>query len=162
QFPNDNEKLSVYLKNKIPFENITIDLSALEKEALASLKYCNFKNVTFTGNISYENLNGSVFENCFFEGCKFENVSLISSRCRVKLNNEIPIYGVFKECFLYRCEIKNFNIDTSKIYSVNQDPNVGKPVGAYLFMQSFVYECTLLNGVCKNASIIASSLLCCK
>ncbi|HFS4314895.1 TPA: type III effector protein, partial [Escherichia coli] len=103
-----------------------------------------------------------VFENCFFEGCKFENVSLISSRCRVKLNNEIPIYGVFKECFLYRCEIKNFNIDTSKIYSVNQDPNVGKPVGAYLFMQSFVYECTLLNGVCKNASIIASSLLCCK
>ncbi|HFZ6196350.1 TPA: type III effector protein, partial [Escherichia coli] len=76
--------------------------------------------------------------------------------------NEIPIYGVFKECFLYRCEIKNFNIDTSKIYSVNQDPNVGKPVGAYLFMQSFVYECTLLNGVCKNASIIASSLLCCK
>lgn len=34
QFPNDNEKLSVYLKNKIPFENITIDLSALEKEAL--------------------------------------------------------------------------------------------------------------------------------
>ncbi|HFM3322534.1 TPA: type III effector protein, partial [Escherichia coli] len=24
QFPNDNEKLSVYLKNKIPFENITI------------------------------------------------------------------------------------------------------------------------------------------
>ncbi|HHU7654462.1 TPA: type III effector protein, partial [Escherichia coli] len=81
---------------------------------------------------------------------------------RVKLNNEIPIYGVFKECFLYRCEIKNFNIDTSKIYSVNQDPNVGKPVGAYLFMQSFVYECTLLNGVCKNASIIASSLLCCK
>ncbi|HFV8984112.1 TPA: type III effector protein, partial [Escherichia coli] len=95
-------------------------------------------------------------------GCKFENVSLISSRCRVKLNNEIPIYGVFKECFLYRCEIKNFNIDTSKIYSVNQDPNVGKPVGAYLFMQSFVYECTLLNGVCKNASIIASSLLCCK
>lgn len=161
-FPNDNEKLSVYLKNKIPFENITIDLSALEKEALASLKYCNFKNVTFTGNISYENLNGSVFENCFFEDCKFENVSLISSRCRVKLNNEIPIYGVFKECFLYRCEIKNFNIDTSKIYSVNQDPNVGKPVGAYLFMQSFVYECTLLNGVCKNASIIASSLLCCK
>ena len=69
---------------------------------------------------------------------------------------------MFKECFLYRCEIKNFNIDTSKIYSVNQDPNVGKPVGAYLFMQSFVYECTLLNGVCKNASIIASSLLCCK
>lgn len=162
QFPNDNEKLSVYLKNKIPFENITIDLSALEKEALASLKYCNFKKVTFTGAISYENLNGSVFGNCFFEDCIFENVSLVSSRYRVKPNNEIPIYGVFKECFLYRCEIKKFNIDTSKIYSVNQDPNVGKPVGAYLFMQSFVYECTLLNGVCKNASIIASSLLCCK
>ncbi|HAM4804016.1 TPA: type III effector protein, partial [Escherichia coli] len=138
------------------------DLSALEKEALASLKYCNFKKVTFTGAISYENLNGSVFGNCFFEDCIFENVSLVSSRYRVKPNNEIPIYGVFKECFLYRCEIKNFNIDTSKIYSVNQDPNVGKPVGAYLFMQSFVYECTLLNGVCKNASIIASSLLCCK
>ncbi|EEX2621472.1 type III effector protein [Escherichia coli] len=162
QFPNDNEKLSVYLKNKILFENITIDLSALEKEALASLKYCNFKKMTFTGAISYENLNGSVFGNCFFEDCIFENVSLVSSRYRVKPNNEIPIYGVFKECFLYRCEIKNFNIDTSKIYSVNQDPNVGKPVGAYLFMQSFVYECTLLNGVCKNASIIASSLLCCK
>ncbi|HHV0201939.1 TPA: type III effector protein [Escherichia coli] len=162
QFPNDNEKLSVYLKNKIPFENITIDLSALEKEALASLKYCNFKKVTFTGAISYENLNGSVFGNCFFEDCIFENVSLVSSRYRVKPNNEIPIYGVFKECFLYRCEIKNFNIDTSKIYSVNQDPNVGKPVGAYLFMQSFVDECTLQDGVCKNASVIASSLLCCK
>lgn len=162
QFPNDNEKLSVYLKNKIPFENITIDLSALEKEALASLKYCNFKKVTFTGAISYENLNGSVFENCFFEDCIFENVSLVSSRRRVKPNNEIPIYGVFKGCFLSHCDINNFNIDTSKIYSVNQDPNVGKPVGAYLFMQSFVYECTLLNGVCKNASVIASSLLCCK
>ena len=162
QFPNDNEKLSVYLKNKIPFENITIDLSALEKEALASLKYCNFKKVTFTGAISYENINGSVFGNCFFEDCIFENVSLVSSRYRVKPNNEIPIYGVFKECFLYRCEIKNFNIDTSKIYSVNQDPNVGKPVGAYLFMQSFVDECTLQDGVCKNASVIASSLLCCK
>lgn len=162
QFPNDNEKLSVYLKNTIPFENITIDLSALEKEALASLKYCNFKKVTFTGAISYENLNGSVFGNCFFEDCIFENVSLVSSRYRVKPNNEIPIYGVFKECFLYRCEIKNFNIDTSKIYSVNQDPNVGKPVGAYLFMQSFVDECTLQDGVCKNASVIASSLLCCK
>ncbi|EAC1486876.1 type III effector protein, partial [Escherichia coli] len=162
QFPNDNEKLSVYLKNKIPFENITIDLSVLEKEALASLKYCNFKKVTFTGAISYENLNGSVFGNCFFEDCIFENVSLVSSRYRVKPNNEIPIYGVFKECFLYRCEIKNFNIDTSKIYFVNQDPNVGKPVGAYLFMQSFVDECTLQDGVCKNASVIASSLLCCK
>ncbi|HDS2945304.1 TPA: type III effector protein, partial [Escherichia coli] len=150
------------LKNKIPFENITIDLSVLEKEALASLKYCNFKKVTFTGAISYENLNGSVFGNCFFEDCIFENVSLVSSRYRVKPNNEIPIYGVFKECFLYRCEIKNFNIDTSKIYSVNQDPNVGKPVGAYLFMQSFVDECTLQDGVCKNASVIASSLLCCK
>nr|WP_137537793.1 type III effector protein [Escherichia coli] len=162
QFPNDNEKLSVYLKNKIPFENITIDLSALEKEALASLKYCNFKKVIFTGNISYENLNGSVFGNCFFEDCIFDNVSLVSSRYRVKPNNEIPIYGVFKECFLYRCEIKNFNIDTSKIYSVNQDPNVGKLVGAYLFMQSFVNECTLQDGVCKNASVIASSMLCCK
>lgn len=162
QFPNDNKKLSVYLKNKIPFENITIDLSALEKEALASLKYCNFKKVTFTGAISYENLNGSVFENCFFEDCIFENVSLVSSRRRVKPNNEIPIYGVFKGCFLSHCDINNFNIDTSKIYSVNQDSDVGKPVGAYLFMQSFVYECTLLNGVCKNASVIASSLLCCK
>ncbi|EFA4075596.1 type III effector protein [Escherichia coli O96] len=162
QFPNDNEKLSVYLKNKIPFENITIDLSALEKEALASLKYCNFKKVKFTGAISYENLNGSVFGNCFFDDCIFENVSLVSSRYRVKPNNEIPIYGVFKECFLYRCEIKNFNIDTSKIYSVNQDPNVGKLVGAYLFMQSFVNECTLQDGVCKNASVIASSLLCCE
>lgn len=118
--------------------------------------------MTFTGAISYENLNGSVFGNCFFEDCIFENVSLVSSRYRVKPNNEIPIYGVFKECFLYRCEIKNFNIDTSKIYSVNQEPNVGKPVGAYLFMQSFVDECTLQDGVCKNASVIASSLLCCK
>lgn len=162
QFPNDNEKLSVYLKNKISFENITIDLSALEKEALASLKYCNFKKVTFTGAISYENLNGSVFENCFFEDCIFENVSLVSSRRRVKPNNEIPIYGVFKGCFLSHCDINNFNIDTAKIYSINQDPNVGKPVGAYLFMQSFVYKCALQDGVCKNASVIANSLLCCK
>ncbi|SQL41171.1 putative type III effector protein [Escherichia coli] len=38
QFPNDNEKLSVYLKNKIPFENMIIDLSALKKDVLVSLK----------------------------------------------------------------------------------------------------------------------------
>lgn len=40
QFPNDNEKLSVYLKNKIPFENMIIDLSALKKDVLVSLKQC--------------------------------------------------------------------------------------------------------------------------
>ncbi len=39
---------------------------------------------------------------------------------------------------------------------------MGKLVGAYLFMQSFVNECTLQDGVCKNASVIASSFLCCK
>lgn len=45
---------------------MTIDLSVLEKDALSSLKQCYFKEVTFTGDISYENLNGPVFENCFF------------------------------------------------------------------------------------------------
>ncbi|MEJ9870173.1 type III effector protein [Escherichia coli] len=149
QFPNDNEKLSVYLKNKIPFENMT-----------------------FTGNISYENLNGPVFENCFFESCNFENVSLVGFDkvtckdydfvCRVKPNNKIPIYGMFKGCFLYQCEMKNFKIETSKIYSVNQDPKEGKKVGAYLFMQSFVYESNLQDGDCKEASVIASGLLSCK
>ncbi|EKF3434421.1 type III effector protein, partial [Escherichia coli] len=172
QFPNDNEKLSVYLKNKIPFENMTIDLSALKKDVLVSLKQCHFKNMTFTGNISYENLNGPVFENCFFESCNFENVSLVGFDkvtckdydfvCRVKPNNKIPIYGMFKGCFLYQCEIKNFKIETSKIYSVNQDPKEGKKVGAYLFMQSFVYESNLQDGDCKEASVIASGLLSCK
>lgn len=171
QFPNDNEKLSVYLKNKIPFENMTIDLSALRKDVLVSLKLCHFKNMTFTGNISYENLNGPAFENCFFESCNFENVSLVGFDkvtckdydfvCRVKPNNKIPIYGMFKGCFLYQCEMKNFKIETSKIYSVNQDPKEGKKVGAYLFMQSFVYESNLQDGDCKEASVIASSLLSC-
>ena len=172
QFPNDNEKLSVYLKNQIPLENMTIDLSALEKDALSSLKQCYFKNVTFTGDIYYENLNGPVFENCFFEGCNFENVSLVGFDkvtckdyafvCRVKPNNKIPIYGMFKGCFLYQCEMKNVKIETSKIYSVNQDPKEGKKVGAYLFMQSFVYESNLQDGDCKEASVIASGLLSCK
>lgn len=173
QFPNDNEKLSVYLKNKIPFENMTIDLSALKKDVLVSLKQCHFKNMTFTGNISYENLNGPVFENCFFESCNFENVSLVGFDkvtcesydvlCNVRPNNKIPIYGMFKGCFLYQCEMKNFKIETSKIYSINQDPQKGgKKVGAYLFMQSFVYESNLQDGDCKEASVIASGLLSCK
>ncbi|EOT6126145.1 type III effector protein, partial [Escherichia coli] len=127
---------------------------------------------TFTGDISYENLNGPVFENCFFEGCNFENVSLVGFDkvtcesydvlCNVKPNNKIPIYGMFKGCFLYQCEMKNFKIETSKIYSINQDPQRGdKKVGAYLFMQSFVYASNLQDGVCKEASVIASSLLSC-
>ena len=172
QFPSDNEKLSVYLKNKIPFENMIIDLSALKKDVLVSLKQCCFKKMTFTGNISYENLNGPVFENCFFEECNFENVSLVGFDkvtcesydvlCNVKPNNKIPIYGMFKGCFLYQCEMKNFKIETSKIYSINQDPQRGdKKVGAYLFMQSFVYASNLQDGVCKEASVIASSLLSC-
>lgn len=128
--------------------------------------------MTFTGDISYENLNGPVFENCFFEGCNFENVSLVGFDkvtcesydvlCNVKPNNKIPIYGMFKGCFLYQCEMKNFKIETSKIYSINQDPQRGdKKVGAYLFMQSFVYASNLQDGVCKEASVIASSLLSC-
>ncbi|EHR8284327.1 type III effector protein, partial [Escherichia coli] len=139
---------------------------------LVSLKQCCFKKMTFTGNISYENLNGPVFENCFFEGCNFENVSLVGFDkvtcesydvlCNVKPNNKIPIYGMFKGCFLYQCEMKNFKIETSKIYSINQDPQRGdKKVGAYLFMQSFVYASNLQDGVCKEASVIASSLLSC-
>lgn len=151
---------------------MTIDLSALEKDVLVSLKQCYFKNMTFTGDISYENLNGPVFENCFFEGCNFENVSLVGFDkvtcesydvlCNVKPNNKIPIYGMFKGCFLYQCEMKNFKIETSKIYSINQDPQRGdKKVGAYLFMQSFVYASNLQDGLCKEASVIASSLLSC-
>lgn len=171
QFPDDNVKLSVYLKNKIPFENTTIDLSSLAKDALASLKQCYFKNVTFTGAISYKNLNGPLFENCFFEGCNFENVSLVDFdkvTCkdygfidRVKPNNKIPIYGMFKGCFLYQCEMKKFKIQTSKIYSVNQDPKEDKKVGAYLFMQSFVCASNLQDGECTEASVIASGLLSC-
>lgn len=69
---------------------------------------------------------------------------------------------MFKGCFLYQCEMKNFKIETSKIYSINQDPQKGgKKVGAYLFMQSFVYASNLQDGVCKEASVIASSLLSC-
>ncbi|EPE1135063.1 type III effector protein, partial [Escherichia coli] len=47
------------------------------------------------------------------------------------------------------------------MYSVNKEPAVGKTVGAYLFMQSFIYGCNLQDGECKEVSIIASSLLCC-
>lgn len=160
QFPNDNEKLNVYVKNQIPFKNITIDLSTLEKHVLMSLKQFTFENVKFTGKVYYENLNGPVFDNCLFQNCNFENVSLVSSGYSLKRNDEIPIYGVFKECFLYGCEIKNFKIDTSKIFSVNQEPNEGK-VGAYLFMHSFVYDCSLKKGECQNASVIASTFLGC-
>lgn len=150
-------KLKTLIKNRIPIINTTIDLSSLSKDVLNSLKYCSFKNVIFSGVINSPNLEGPVFENCYFEDCQFNNIQLYEP-----INNTVgseknkPIIGMFKGCFISKCKIENYRCETSKVYNVTQPVSINEKLGSYLFMQSFVQDCTIQGGYCPGSSILLS------
>ena len=150
-------KLTTLIKNKIPIINTTINLSSLSKDVLNSLKYCSFKNVIFSGVINSPNLEGPVFENCYFEDCQFNNIQLYEP-----INNTVgseknkPIIGMFKGCFISKCKIENYRCETSKVYNVTQPVSINEKLGSYLFMQSFVQDCTIQGGYCPGSSILLS------
>ncbi|SPX07345.1 putative type III effector protein [Escherichia coli] len=156
-FDDYSVKLKTLIKNRIPIINTTIDLSSLSKDVLNSLKYCSFKNVIFSGVINSPNLEGPVFENCYFEGCQFNNIQLYEP-----INNTVgseknkPIIGMFKGCFISKCKIENYRCETSKVYNVTQPVSINEKLGSYLFMQSFVQDCTIQGGYCPGSSILLS------
>ncbi|HHV0341740.1 TPA: T3SS effector EspY4 [Escherichia coli] len=156
-FDDYSVKLKTLIKNRIPIINTTIDLSSLSKDVLNSLKYCSFKNVIFSGVINSPNLEGPVFENCYFEDCQFNNIQLYES-----INNTVgseknkPIIGMFKGCFISKCKIENYRCETSKVYNVTQPVSINEKLGSYLFMQSFVQDCTIQGGYCPGSSILLS------
>ncbi|EGE1180377.1 TPA: type III effector [Escherichia coli] len=156
-FDDYSVKLKTLIKNKIPIINTTIDLSSLSKDVLNSLKYCSFKNVIFSGVINSPNLEGPVFENCYFEDCQFNNIQLYEP-----INNTVgseknkPIIGMFKGCFISKCKIENYRCETSKVYNVTQPVSINEKLGSYLFMQSFVQDCTIQGGYCPGSSILLS------
>lgn len=156
-FDDYSVKLKTLIKNRIPIINTTIDLSSLSKDVLNSLKYCSFKNVIFSGVINSPNLEGPVFENCYFEDCQFNNIQLYEP-----INNTVgseknkPIIGVFKGCFISKCKIENYRCETSKVYNVTQPVSINEKLGSYLFMQSFVQDCTIQGGYCPGSSILLS------
>lgn len=156
-FDDYSVKLKALIKNKIPIINATIDLSSLSKDVLNSLKYCSFKNVIFSGVINSPNLEGPVFENCYFEDCQFNNIQLYEP-----INNTVgseknkPIIGMFKGCFISKCKIENYRCETSKVYNVTQPVSINEKLGSYLFMQSFVQDCTIQGGYCPGSSILLS------
>ncbi|EFH8234851.1 type III effector, partial [Escherichia coli] len=129
----------------------------LSKDVLNSLKYCSFKNVIFSGVINSPNLEGPVFENCYFEDCQFNNIQLYEP-----INNTVgseknkPIIGMFKGCFISKCKIENYRCETSKVYNVTQPVSINEKLGSYLFMQSFVQDCTIQGGYCPGSSILLS------
>ena len=150
-------KLTTLIKNKIPIINTTINLSSLSKDILNSLKYCSFKNVIFSGVINSPNLEGPVFENCYFEDCKFNNIQLYETNDdTVGSGNKKPIKGMFKGCFISKCKIENYRCETSKVYNVTQPVSINEKLGSYLFMQSFVQDCTIQGGYCPGSSILLS------
>ena len=150
-------KLTTLIKNKIPIINTTINLSSLSKDVLNSLKYCSFKNVIFSGVINSPNLEGPVFENCYFDDCKFNNIQLYETNDdTVGSGNKKPIKGMFKGCFISKCKIENYRCETSKIYNVTQPVSINEKLGSYLFMQSFVQDCTIQGGYCPGSSILLS------
>ncbi|HHL6480018.1 TPA: type III effector [Escherichia coli] len=150
-------KLATLIKNKIPIINTTINLSSLSKDVLNSLKYCSFKNVIFSGEIKSVDLKGPVFENCYFEDCKFNNIQLYEPVDNtVGSENNKPIKGMFKGCFISKCKIENYRCETSKIYNVTQPVSINEKLGSYLFMQSFVQDCTIQGGYCPGSSILLS------
>ena len=150
-------KLTTLIKNKIPIINTTINLSSLSKYVLNSLKYCSFKNVIFSGVINSPNLEGPVFENCYFDDCKFNNIQLYETNDdTVGSGNKKPIKGMFKGCFISKCKIENYRCETSKIYNVTQPVSINEKLGSYLFMQSFVQDCTIQGGYCPGSSILLS------
>lgn len=156
-FDDYSVKLKTLIKNRIPIINTTIDLSSLSKDVLNSLKYCSFKNVIFSGVINSPNLEGPVFENCYFEDCQFNNIQLYEP-----INNTVgseknkPITGMFKGCFISKCKIENYRCETSKVYNVTQPVSINEKLGSYLFMQSFVQDCTIQGGYCPGSSILLS------
>lgn len=156
-FDDYSVKLKTLIKNRIPIINTTIDLSSLSKDVLNSLKYCSFKNVIFSGVINSPNLEGPVFENCYFEDCQFNNIQLYEP-----INNTVgseknkPIIGMFKGCFISKCKIENYRCETSKVYNVTQPVSINEKLGSYLFMQSFVQDCTIQGGYCPSSSILLS------
>ncbi|EIX0884238.1 type III effector [Escherichia coli] len=156
-FDDYSVKLKALIKNRIPIINTTIDLSSLSKDVLNSLKYCSFKNVIFSGVINSPNLEGPVFENCYFEDCQFNNIQLYEP-----INNTVgseknkPIIGMFKGCFISKCKIEKYRCETSKVYNVTQPVSINEKLGSYLFMQSFVQDCTIQGGYCPGSSILLS------
>lgn len=156
-FDDYSVKLATLIKNKIPIINTTINLSSLSKDVLNSLKYCSFKNVIFSGEIKSVDLKGPVFENCYFEDCKFNNIQLYEPVDNtVGSENNKPIKGIFKGCFISKCKIENYRCETSKIYNVTQPVSINEKLGSYLFMQSFVQDCTIQGGYCPGSSILLS------
>ncbi|EAB9735215.1 type III effector [Escherichia coli] len=156
-FDDYSVKLTTLIKNKIPIINTTINLSSLSKDVLNSLKYCSFKNVIFSGVINSPNLEGPVFENCYFDDCKFNNIQLYETNDdTVGSGNKKPIKGMFKGCFISKCKIENYRCETSKIYNVTQPVSINEKLGSYLFMQSFVQNCTIQGGYCPGSSILLS------
>ncbi|HAX6719638.1 TPA: type III effector [Escherichia coli] len=156
-FDDYSVKLATLIKNKIPIINTTINLSSLSKDVLNSLKYCSFKNVIFSGEIKSVDLKGPVFENCYFEDCKFNNIQLYEPVDNtVGSENNKPIKGMFKGCFISKCKIENYRCETSKIYNVTQPVSINEKLGSYLFMQSFVQDCTIQVGYCPGSSILLS------
>lgn len=156
-FDDYSVKLATLIKDKIPIINTTINLSSLSKDVLNSLKYCSFKNVIFSGEIKSVDLKGPVFENCYFEDCKFNNIQLYEPVDNtVGSENNKPIKGMFKGCFISKCKIENYRCETSKIYNVTQPVSINEKLGSYLFMQSFVQDCTIQGGYCPGSSILLS------
>ncbi|HFU7819688.1 TPA: T3SS effector EspY4 [Escherichia coli] len=156
-FDDYSVKLKALIKNRIPIINTTIDLSSLSKDVLNSLKYCSFKNVIFSGVINSPNLEGPVFENCYFEDCQFNNIQLYETvNNTVGSENNKPIIGMFKGCFISKCEIENYRCETSKVYNVTQPVSINEKLGSYLFMQSFVHDCIIQGGYCPDSSILLS------
>ncbi|WP_230004004.1 type III effector [Escherichia coli] len=156
-FDDYSVKLTTLIKNKIPIINTTINLSSLSKDVLNSLKYCSFKNVIFSGVINSPNLEGPVFENCYFDDCKFNNIQLYETNDdTVGSGNKKPIKGMFKGCFISKCKIENYRCETSKVYNVTQPVSINEKLGSYLFMQSFVQDCTIEGGYCPGSSILLS------
>ncbi|EFI6376451.1 type III effector [Escherichia coli] len=162
-FDDNSVKLTTLIKNKIPIINTTIDLSSLSKDVLNSLQCCSFKNVIFSGVIKSVDLKGPVFENCYFEDCKFNNIQLYEPVYNtVGSENNKPIKGMFKGCFISKCEIENYRCETSKVYNVTQPVSINEKLGSYLFMQSFVQDCTIQGGYCPGSSILLSHFYNCK
>ncbi|EPS5377091.1 T3SS effector EspY4 [Escherichia albertii] len=156
-FDDYSVKLKTLIKNRIPIINTTINLSSLSKDVLNSLKYCSFKNVIFSGDIKSVDLNGPVFENCYFKDCKFKNIQLYEPvNNTVGSENNKPIIGMFKGCFISKCEIENYRCETSKVYNVTQPVSINEKLGSYLFMQSFVHDCMIQGGYCPDSSILLS------
>ncbi|EMY7720679.1 type III effector [Escherichia coli] len=156
-FDDYSVKLKTLIKNRIPIINTTIDLSSLSKDVLNSLKYCSFKNVIFSGVINSPNLEGPVFENCYFEDCQFNNIQLYETvNNTVGSENNKPIIGMFKGCFISKCEIENYRCETSKVYNVTQPVSINEKLGSYLFMQSFVHDYIIQGGYCPDSSILLS------